>query len=60
MKPVKNEFHIEFSVNLQDVFIPFASLGDFVRGRMSPSGMVSEGERQVNGLFESMLSESFS
>ena len=30
-----------------------------LRGRMSPSGMVSEGERQVENLFESLLSESF-
>lgn len=39
-----------------------------LRGRMPPSGMISEGERQVEGLspegdaarFESLLAESFS
>ncbi len=30
--------------------LPLATLGDFVRGRMG---------RQVNGLFESLLAESF-
>ena len=30
-----------------------------LRGRMPPSGMVSEGERQVEGLFESLLAEAF-
>jgi hypothetical protein len=30
-----------------------------LRGRMPPSGMVSEGERQVEGLFESLLHEAF-
>lgn len=39
--------------------LPLAALGDFVRGRMPPSGMISEGERQVEGLFESLLSQSF-
>jgi len=47
--------------------LPLATkrLGDFVRGRMPPSGMISEGdvspsgERQVEGLFESLLAESF-
>ncbi len=34
--------------------LPLASLGDFVRGRMS------EAERQVEGLFESLLAEAFS
>ena len=34
--------------------LPLALLGDFVRGRMS------EGERQVEGLFESLLAEAFS
>jgi hypothetical protein len=33
--------------------LPLALLGDFVRGRMG------ESERQVKGLFESLLSESF-
>ena len=35
--------------------LPFASLGDFVRGRMG----ASQSTRQVDGLFESVLSESF-
>jgi hypothetical protein len=41
--------------------LPLAAkrLGDDVRGRMPPSGMISEGERQVDGLFESLLAESF-
>jgi len=30
-----------------------------LRGRMSPSGMISEAGRQVEGLFESLLSENF-
>ena len=33
--------------------LPLASFGDFVRGRMG------ESTRQVEGLFESLLSESF-
>ncbi len=39
--------------------LPLASLGDFVRGRMPPSGMISEAGRQVDNLFESLLVESF-
>ena len=35
------------------VALPLASPGDFVRGRMG------ESERQVEGLFESVLGESF-
>jgi len=74
MKPVENEFHLNFPVNLQEEFagvvarvesLPLAhlhctnrsavqvSLGDFVRGRMG------ESTRQVEGLFESLLAESF-
>jgi len=34
--------------------LPLTSLGDFVRGRMG------ESERQVDGLFESLLAQSFS
>jgi hypothetical protein len=30
-----------------------------LRGRMPPSGMISEAGRQVNGLFESLLAQSF-
>ena len=33
--------------------LPLAALGDFVRGRMG------ESTRQVEGLFESLLAESF-
>ena len=36
--------------------LPLASLGDFVRGRMG----ASQSTRQVEGLFESLLAESFS
>ncbi len=64
MKPLKNKFHIEFLLCPQEEFagvvvrlesLPLAAkrLGDFVRGRMS------EAERQVEGLFESLLAQSF-
>jgi len=62
MKPAKNRFHLDFPVSLQEEFagvvrriesLPLASLGVFVWGRMG------ESERQVDGLFESLLSESF-
>ena len=64
MKPLKNEFYVDFSVNLQEEFVgvvarveslPLASLGDFVRGRMG----ASQSARQVEGLFESLLAEAF-
>jgi hypothetical protein len=46
--------------NLRDVVLAgVAARVESLRGRMSPSGMVSEGERQVEGLFESLLAESF-
>jgi hypothetical protein len=42
----------------------FCSIGvvarvESLRGRMSPSGIISEAGRQVEGLFESLLSGSF-
>jgi len=48
--------------------LPLALLGDFVRGRMSEGDVSPSGERQapcracrdIEGLFESLLSESFS
>jgi hypothetical protein len=53
MKPVKNEFHLDFPVSLQEEFASVVARVEAMRGRMS------EAERQVNGLFESLLSEAF-
>jgi len=44
---------IEAGVVARVESLPLASLGDFVRGRMSEAG------RQVNGLFERLLAEAF-
>jgi hypothetical protein len=40
-------------------FAPVVARVESLRGRMSPSGMISEAERQVEGLFGSLLAESF-
>jgi hypothetical protein len=47
---------------LEYLFSTFAGVMvrvESLRGRMPPSGMISESERQVEGLFESLLSQSF-
>jgi hypothetical protein len=64
MKPVKNEFHFGFPVNPQEEFAPYASLRGSSTGVVarveSLRGRMSEAGRQVSGLFESLLAESFS
>lgn len=81
MKPVKNSFSFDSPMNLQEEFVGMVVTEGSVeslpvpvlwgRGRMPPSGMISEGERQtlcrlpdrayrdIEGLFESLLSQSF-
>ena len=54
---------------MQEEFAPYATLRgsatgviarvESLRGRMPPLGIISEAGRQVNGLFESLLAESF-
>jgi hypothetical protein len=46
-------------LSLQEEFAGVVARVESLRGRMPPSGMVSEGERQVEGLFKSLLSENF-
>ena len=53
MKPVKNKFHLDFPVSLQEEFAGVVARVESLRGRMG------ESERQVEGLFESLLSEAF-
>ena len=50
VKPVRSELA---GVVARVESLPLVSLGDFVRGKMG------ESERQVEGLFESLLAESF-
>ena len=53
MKPVKNKFCLDYRLSLQEEFAGVVARVESLRGRMS------ESERQVEGLFESMLVESF-
>ncbi len=53
MKPVKNRFQIGFPVSLQEEFAGVVARVESLRGRMG------ESTRQVEGLFESLLSQSF-
>ena len=53
MKPLKNEFYVDFSVNLQEEFAGVVARVESLRWRMG------ESTRQVEGLFESLLAEAF-
>ncbi len=53
MKPVKNKFHFDFPVSLQEEFAGVVARVESLRGRMG------ESTRQVEGLFESLLAQSF-
>ena len=55
MKPLKNEFYVDFSVNLQEEFAGVVARIESLRGRMG----ASQSTRQVEGLFESLLAEAF-
>ena len=55
MKPLKNEFYVDFSVNLQEEFAGVVARVESLRGRMG----ASQSARQVEGLFESLLAEAF-
>ena len=53
MKVIKNDTYVTLLLNLQEEFAGVVARVESLRGRMS------EGERQVEGLFESLLAESF-
>jgi hypothetical protein len=53
MKQVKNRFHLDFPVSLQEEFAGVVARVESLRGRMG------ESTRQVEGLFESLLAEAF-
>jgi hypothetical protein len=57
MKSVKNEFHIDFPVSLQEEFVGVVATEGSVE---SLRGRMGESTRQVEGLFESLLAEAFS
>lgn len=59
MKPVKNKFQPDFSVSLQEEFAPYRGQAGVVARLESLRGRMAESTRQVEGLFESLLSESF-
>lgn len=46
-------------LSVQEEFAGVVARVESLRGRMPSLGMISEGERQVEGLFESLLAESF-
>ena len=60
MKPLMNEFYVDFSANLQEEFA-----GAVARVESLPvpvrwgRGRMGESTRQVEGLFESLLAEAF-
>ncbi len=53
MKPVMNKFHLDFPVSLREKFAGVVARVESLRGRMG------ESTRQVKGLFESLLAQSF-
>ena len=55
MKPLKNEFYVDFSVNLQEEFAGVVARVESLRWWMG----ASQSARQVEGLFESLLAEAF-
>jgi hypothetical protein len=62
MKPVKNKFHLDFPVSLQEEFAGVVARAVVEPGQDIESlrGRMGESTRQVEGLFESLLAHSFS
>jgi hypothetical protein len=51
MKPVKNRFHLDFPVNLQEEFARVVARAKSLWGRMG------ESTPQVEGLFDALLAQ---